>query len=131
MKNLIQRSIACLNRLSQSPQNDQGLDAVLPIGMAAVASFISLAFIYYVSKRWLPLPVIPWMKWLAYGFSLAIIYGILYHSGWHRDRPVAARCGSLLLRSLAVFGGVLLAMWFMIILAAFLAIAWSARTGGR
>jgi hypothetical protein len=82
-----------------------------PVGLAALASFVSLTLIYWVAN-----PIMGFVggwpiQLAAYAIiPAAVSFIILYRSNWHTETAGVARACSALLVSCAIFG-VLLAIF--------------------
>jgi len=130
MRNVVHRISDFLGQFSPHPENDQESEPTLPLKMAAGASLVCFMILYSLTKGWVALRSVVWVDFLVFGFvPLALIFSILYHSRWHRDRRTINRCGSLILRTVALYGGVLLATGFMTFLAAFFVMIFAAGEG--
>ena len=130
MRNVVHRIAGYLGQFNPHSEDGQESGPALPVKMVAAASFVWLLTLYSLTKGWVALHSVLWMDYLVFGFlPLALIFSILYPSGWHRDRRIINRCGSLFLRAVALYGGVLLAIGFMTFLAAFFVMVFAAGEG--
>jgi hypothetical protein len=130
MKNLGHQISLYLGQYRLFHGEDQQSEPQLPLKTAAAAGFLWLILVYSTTKGWVALSPVLWMDWLFFGaIPLSLIFSILYRSGWHRDRRLANRCGSLLMRSVALYGGLLLSIGFMTFLVAFFVMVFAAGEG--
>ncbi|MDR3378236.1 MAG: hypothetical protein P4M10_06085 [Verrucomicrobiae bacterium] len=97
-----------LDRLNH---NDRPPQAQAPIGASSVAALISFVFIYWLDSQIVSSLKVWWEQLLVYGVvPMLLAFIILYRSSWHREIRAAARSPLLVLMSLVIFGGVLIAL---------------------
>jgi len=88
------------------------------IAFAAFGCLVSLALVIWVARPAIELLDVWWAELLAYAFiPILIVFTVLYRSDWRREMTVLGRLGSLTLLSGIIFGGALIALLFITILA--------------
>jgi hypothetical protein len=98
--------------------NDQPSEIQSPVGLSAFVCFVALAFIYWVARPAVKLLEVGWAELLVYAIiPISVTFITLYRSCWHREVTGAARTLSLIFLSCLIFGGVLVAVVIIIILA--------------
>jgi hypothetical protein len=127
---IIHQISAYLSQFRLSPDQDQESEPVLPLRTAGGAGFLCLVVMYSLTKGWVALRPVLWMDWLVFGIiPMSLILSILHHSGWHRDRRIVNRCGSLFIRSIALYGGLLLAIGLLTLVTAFFVMVFDSGEG--
>jgi hypothetical protein len=117
-------------------ENEQPLETQSPlqrvIVVASIACFAALGCVYWVATPAVKLLGTWWVELLAYAIiPISVTFAILYRSCWHREITGPARTCSLLLLSLLIFAGVLLAVGVLICMLWFITDSIRARGGGR
>jgi hypothetical protein len=115
---------------------EQPLDAQSPLQrliiVASIACFAALALVYCLAAPAVKLLEVWWAELLAYAIiPISVTFIILYRSDWRREISGAARTWSVLLLSLTIFAGVLLAVGVLSCMLWFIADSMHARGGGR
>ena len=106
------------NEDGQSPMLHSRFERI--VGIASVACFVSLIFLYCAARPALSPLHVWWVELLAGAIiPISVTYLVLYRSGWHREIAGAARARSALRLSCFILGGELLAVGIMICVAVF------------
>lgn len=91
-------------------KNEQTEGGQPPIGLAGLASFGSLAAVYFAARPFIAFLDRWEIQWLLYiSIPLVVPFIILYRSSWHRELPGVTRTLSIFLSSCIIYGVVLLA----------------------
>ena len=103
--------------LERLNHNDRPPQAQSPIGASAAAALISFVLIYSLDSRVIASIGAWWEQLALYAVVPTLLaFIILYRSSWHQEIRTATRSPLLMLMSLLVFCGVLIALGIAMIL---------------
>ncbi|HZI32478.1 MAG TPA: hypothetical protein VFF11_09050 [Candidatus Binatia bacterium] len=99
---------------------------------AFIACMLTLMLVYWAANRMVAQLGIWWAAGLLYAvLPITVTFILLHRSCWHRETAGVPRAFSVLLLSCAIFGGVMLAIGVVIVLALFFVVAVRICAGAR
>ena len=106
-----------LERLNHS---DQPAETQSPLASSAAASLVSFVLICCLDSRFVSMLRVWWAELLVYAvIPVLVAFIVLYRSSWHQEMRRAGRACLLALVSCSIFGAVLIAAGFGMVVALF------------